>query len=148
MYAVSMGVPALRLADGIEFGGLTWLQSYVFGFGFVVDLFDPPKTTGQWFRIDERLPFACLLGMVANTLLILGWIYFYLARYRRRQPWAARWLAWGSFGFMIASVVPIALMGDLGALYPGFGLWTASALLLALGATGSNGKPASSSTAG
>jgi hypothetical protein len=133
-YAVSLAVPALAMGDDLEFGFMAWLQSYAFGFGYVVEWFDPPDTSQQWFRIDNRLPFACLLGMIANSLVILGWLAYWFARFRRQRPRVTRWLAWSSFLFMVACVVPIALAEDLVVLFPGFGLWAMSALFLAHGA--------------
>jgi hypothetical protein len=133
LYACSLVVPAFSLGnEDVEFGYLAWLQSYVFGFGFVIDLFEQPETTG-WMShidIDWRLPFACLLGLVGNTLVILGWITHYAPRYRRLSPQLRRSCAWIAFGFMVACIIPFALAGPLTALYPGFGLWISSVLLM------------------
>jgi hypothetical protein len=138
MYAVSMMLPALSLrwGDGIEFGGSAWLGSYVFGLGHVVELLDPPEPS--FFVVDARLPFACLLGMIANSLVILGWITFYRARYCGRRSRVTCCFAWASFVFMAGCVIPIALAAELGALYPGFAAWATSALLLAHGAVCAN----------
>jgi hypothetical protein len=133
-YAVSLAVPALAMGDDLEWGWMVWLQSYGFGIGFVMELFDPPDTSQQWFRIDNRLPFACMLGMFANSLVILGWLVYCVARFRRKRPWVTRWFAWASFFLMIACVIPIALAAELEVLFPGFALWATSALLLAYGA--------------
>jgi hypothetical protein len=135
-YVVSLAVPALAMGDDLEWGWMAWLQSCAFGFGFVIELFDPPDTTGQWFQIqiDDRLPFACLLGMFANSLIILGWISYCWSRMRRVRPRVTRWFAWSAFFLMIACVVPIALAAELEVLFPGFALWVMSALFLAYGA--------------
>jgi hypothetical protein len=142
-YAVSLAVPALAMGDDLEWGWMAWLQSYAFGFGYVIEFFDPPDTTGQWFRIDDRLPFACMLGMIANSLVILGWISYCLPRMRRNRPWVTRWFAWSAFFLMVGCVVPIALARELEVLFPGFALWAMSALFLAHGAGDREGKEVS-----
>jgi hypothetical protein len=133
-YAVSLAVPALAMGDELEWGWMAWLQSYGFGFGFIMELFEPPDTSQQWFRIDSRLPFACMLGMIAHSLVILGWLVYCWARFRRKQPWVTRWFAWSAFFLMVGCVIPIALAAELEVLFPGFALWAMSALCLAYGA--------------
>jgi hypothetical protein len=92
----------------------------------------PPKPTWPNFVVPQGLYFACLLGAVANLLLIGGWMAFYISRRKRKRPIVARWMARCSFVLMFASVVAVACVGCLAGIYPGFGLWAASALMLVL----------------
>jgi hypothetical protein len=135
-YAISMALPALQFGDDpIMFGWLAWLYSYVYGYGYVAEFFVPPDPNPNpfGFTIDWQLPFACFVGLLANSLLILGWISFFVSRYRRRPPKLARGLAWSSLVLMFVCVVPIAAVGGLLDLYPGYAVWVLSAVLMAIG---------------
>src|SRR5262245_43770244 len=105
-YLISMAMPAIGFdPDEVIPGALAWLQSYCFGPAAIPALFHPRPSA--WPQIAIELPIACLLGAIANTLIVLSWIAVYLARRKRKEPRAARWLARVAAVFMVACLVPL-----------------------------------------
>ena len=133
---VSMGLPALGFEpDGVvEFGWQAWLQSYAFGWGYFENLVYTHNPRSYW-PVSNEWPLACFIGCLANSLLILGWIAYWIARRKGMRPTIARWMTRCSFALMFGSLVPIAYSGGLSGVYPGFSLWAASAVMLALGSS-------------
>jgi hypothetical protein len=133
-YVISLAMPAIALDtyDVIP-GALAWLQSYCFGPTSIPDLIHPRPSA--WPKIGIELPLACLLGAIANTLIVLSWIGFYLAWRKRKELRAARWLARGAAVFMVACLAPLMHNRALPTIYPGYALWLASAVVMMMRAS-------------
>ena len=137
VFILSMVVPALRFGGGadseLSFGGQAFLECFVFGWGYLENLVVTHNPRAYW-PVSNDLPFACTIGGIANLLLIGGWIAYWVSRRRGHRPTVGRWMGGVAFVLMFSSLIPIAWQGDLlTSIYPGFGLWAASALMCALG---------------
>jgi hypothetical protein len=134
-YGASLCLPAIAMYAApntdLLFGFQAWLQSYAFGIGYLENVILLKSPRVLW-PVDEWEALACAAGCIANSLLIIGWLALWLARRKQRPPVAARRLARTAFALMFASLIPIATAGQLSAIYPGFGLWAASALMLSV----------------
>jgi hypothetical protein len=75
---------------------------------------------------------ACFLGLMANLAVPASWIAGYTAYRKRRRAVLAHLLAWGSVAAMVSSIVLLSCAIPVPVLLPGYGLWVASALTLAL----------------
>ncbi|MEQ1905908.1 MAG: hypothetical protein ABL888_17090 [Pirellulaceae bacterium] len=124
IFGVALATPALRLASDLVFGILAFLLSFV---GIIL--------FGDWGPRGEQFwyPIACTMGAVANVSFLVGWVAFLsFVRWRKGIVLARRSSTLGSF-LSLTVILPLALSGELNGVYPGYGLWAASLLALALG---------------
>jgi len=135
-YVLSLAIPAFQFDSSVVFGAVAWLDSYWIGFGSILELLDPAPKTWPQISIGLTLPLACLGGAMANSLIMLSWIAFYIARRKRNRPIAARWLARAASVLMLACITPFVYHGGLSILYPGYALWLASAAVMAITSPG------------
>lgn len=119
VYGASMAMPALRLGGDL-----------VFGWGAVLLSFDGLEMfwgwggsgTGFWY------PIACSFGVVVNISFVLGG-----GAFLRGRIFVARRLATTAAILSASVLLPLCMSGKLDSIYAGYGMWTSSALLLALG---------------
>lgn len=130
IYALSICVPALNLTRDVMWGYEALFWSFA-----GIDFFE------QWSRVREFRyvggafwnPIACTIGAVANVTFVAGYIVF-VTSHRDRKPRAvAYYLSVVSATMTVAVFVPLGLTMSLTAIYPGYGLWIAGPLALALG---------------
>jgi hypothetical protein len=127
LYLVSLGVPALMLGGDLMFGYLAWFLS----FAGIEPLFDDWRL----HAVGETMwyPIACTMGAAANVAFLTAYVAYLLSG-RWPQAYTRGYRA-ENFGtaFALLVLLPLALSSELNAIYPGYGLWTASFLALALG---------------
>jgi hypothetical protein len=131
-YLCAMASPALHMKDEFLWGWLVWLQSF-WGLSF---LFGGREIDGGWLfgiiTVPVNVPIQCAIGAVANVAFILSLIARVAARKRPVAMRISNRLAWLAGVLSIFVMVPLCLGGDLVAFYPGFGMWAASCVALAL----------------
>jgi len=114
-YATSLALPAFSLGGDLTFGFLAWLLSYL-------------GITAVMFTVLHA--FACLLGAIANTCFVLSILGRWMPFIRRRWPKLARRSSIIALVTSFAALVPIVFSRELNALYPGYGLWAGSFVML------------------
>jgi hypothetical protein len=131
-YGLSLVVPALVFDAEIAFGYRLWETSVFGSWGFVHDWIYPPPP--YWLNISLGLgiPISAFIGLAANVMTPASWIAYYIAwRKQERAVWGRR-LAWGSVAAMVLCIIVLSCAIPVPVLLPGFALWVASALSLAL----------------
>jgi hypothetical protein len=145
-YLVALTLPALHFEDDMQFGWLIWCQSFVFGPGELYEKLydmiteDPPVTPGNAFAlwligpitISPLIPLLCTMGAIANFAYLTALPAFAWFRKRKRLEAFAHWAAPLAAILSVIVVIPICMTEELDALYPGYGLWTASICALAI----------------
>jgi hypothetical protein len=135
LYGISLLVPAMFIdepPDNIAFGFHFWWISVAGSWGSVHDWFYPPPPHWLNISLGVCIPMACFLGLMANLAVPASWIAGYTAYLKRRRAVLAHLLAWGSVAAMVSSIVLLSCAIPVPVLLPGYGLWVASALTLAL----------------
>jgi hypothetical protein len=145
-YLIALALPALQFEDDTSFGWFVWCQSFFVGVGGLyeelLDLFteDPPPTPGDAFAlwligpitISPLIPILCTMGAIANFTYLTALPAFAWFRKKRRLQRFAYWAAPLAAILSVMVLIPICMTKELGALYPGYGLWTASIFALAI----------------
>ena len=119
-YAVSMALPALRLAEGM-----------ILGYGALLCSFLGVGMEGQ-----PAFFISCVLGCAANVGFLLAYVAFLIWSVSGKGLVATRWIASISTALTLVVILPLSFTGALNGLYLGYGVWAASILALTLGSWG------------
>jgi MFS family permease len=132
-YPIALGLPAFAWPGEIVFGWVAWLQSF---WGLL--LFGDRHVEGSGglffgpFTIPLSFPIACAFGAAANLSYFIALAAAWYSRRKPRGLKLAQAAAITAILFAFAALLPMCLTGELVALLPGYGVWTASFLALAL----------------
>jgi hypothetical protein len=132
LYAASLGMPAIELRfwrPTVLWGFHAWYFSMFVIPALILQLFNP-SIAGD----DAYVAFAYVMGDIANLTYIAGFILYFLGVKTVKVIRLCRRVL--LLGAILSATVllPIALTTDLLAIYPGYGLWVASFVALAIAA--------------
>lgn len=142
LFGISLCLPAIQ----IHLSSTLWSNDYVvWGWNAFLGTFlsIPEILDGRWLRSEPDeidAAFTYLFGAAANTAFLLGFLAYGLSvKFPRARTFARRAATVAAF-LVVDDFALIVYTGELRDIYPGFGLWLASAMALALGArqTGSS----------
>jgi hypothetical protein len=145
-YLIALALPALYFEDETSFGWFVWCQSFYVGPGGLYeelhDWFteDPPPAPGSAFAfwlfgpitISPLIPVLCNIGAAANFAYLTALPAFaWFGKKKRLHAFARRAASMAAI-LSVVVLIPICMTEELDALYPGYGLWTASIFALAI----------------